>query len=63
MESLPLDATVTEIYDEFSKYGVIAENAEENKPRIKLYYDDEGKFKGSAIISKFPSRRQGMSCY
>lgn len=36
----------------FSKCGVIAESAESNKPRIKLYYDDEGKFKGDALVGK-----------
>ena len=50
--SLPLDATEDEIYDTFSKYGVIAESAENDQPRIKLYADDKGKFKGDALIGE-----------
>ena len=50
--SLPDDVTEDELFDTFSKYGVIAESADNNKPRIKLYSDDQGNFKGDALIGK-----------
>ncbi|KIW01297.1 hypothetical protein, variant [Verruconis gallopava] len=51
--SLPLDVTVDEVYEVFSKYGIIAEEIDSNKPRIKLYTDEEGKPKGDALIVYF----------
>lgn len=37
----------------FSKCGVIAEEIDQGRPRIKLYTDDEGNFKGDALIVYF----------
>ena len=37
----------------FSKCGVIAEEIDGRKPRIKLYMDDQGNFKGDALIVYF----------
>lgn len=37
----------------FKKFGVIAESAETNKPRIKLYTDEQGNFKGDALIGMY----------
>lgn len=51
--SIPLDATVEEVNDVFSKCGVIAEEIDRRRPRIKMYTDDEGKFKGDALIVYF----------
>jgi HIV Tat-specific factor 1 len=51
--SLPLDVTVAELHDVFSKYGIIAEEVDSGKPRIKLYTDDVGKPKGDALIVYF----------
>jgi HIV Tat-specific factor 1 len=51
--SLPDDVTEDELFDVFSRYGVIAENVESNKPRIKLYTDENGQFKGDALIVYF----------
>ncbi len=34
----------------FSKYGIIAEDLLAGKPKIKLYTDDDGKFKGDALV-------------
>jgi len=34
----------------FSRFGVIAEEIDSGKPRIKLYSDDAGNFKGDALI-------------
>ncbi|KAL3962108.1 hypothetical protein ACCO45_003631 [Purpureocillium lilacinum] len=51
---LPLDATVTEIHDLFSrKCGIIAEEIDSGAPRIKLYTDDAGQFKGDALVVFF----------
>lgn len=51
--SLPLDTTVQEVHDVFSRCGVIAEEIDRGKPRIKLYTDDDGNFKGDALILYF----------
>ena len=53
--SLPDDVTAEELHDVFCRYGVIAESADSNKPRIKLYADDQGNFKGDALIGELPS--------
>lgn len=42
-----------EVNDVFSKCGVIAEEIDRRRPRIKMYTDDEGKFKGDALIVYF----------
>ncbi|RAK78274.1 U2 snRNP complex subunit CUS2 [Aspergillus fijiensis CBS 313.89] len=51
--SIPLDATFDEIRDLFSKCGVIAEEIDSGRPRIKMYNDDDGKFKGEALVVYF----------
>ena len=51
--SIPLDVTVDEMHDVFSKCGVIAEEIDSHRPRIKLYTDEEGKFKGDALVVYF----------
>jgi len=51
--SLPPDADAEELHQVFSRYGVIAESLDSDSPRIKLYYDDDGKFKGDALIVYF----------
>ncbi|KAI9777808.1 MAG: hypothetical protein M1816_004408 [Peltula sp. TS41687] len=51
--NLPPDATFEEVNSVFSKCGVIAEGIDEGKPRIKLYADEEGRFKGDALIVYF----------
>lgn len=51
---LPLDCTVEEVAAVFSrKCGVIAEEIDSGKPRIKLYTNDKGEFKGDALIVFF----------
>ncbi|KAB8291272.1 hypothetical protein EYC80_009958 [Monilinia laxa] len=51
---LPSDATVEEVHEVFSrKCGVIAEEIDSGKPRIKLYTDEKGEFKGDALIVFF----------
>jgi HIV Tat-specific factor 1 len=51
--SIPLDAEFDEIRDIFSRCGVIAEEIDSGRPRIKMYTDDEGKFKGEALVVYF----------
>ncbi|KAK5132902.1 hypothetical protein LTR08_008348 [Meristemomyces frigidus] len=51
--SLPEDVDVDEIHQVFSKYGVIAESLDGDAPRIKLYNNEDGKFKGDALIVYF----------
>lgn len=51
--SLPLDTDIHEVHSLFSRYGVIAEEIDSTKPRIKLYTDDDGKFKGDALVVYF----------
>jgi HIV Tat-specific factor 1 len=51
--SIPLDADVDEVKHTFSKCGVIAEEIDSGQPRIKMYEDDKGQFKGDALIVYF----------
>ena len=51
--SLPQDVSVSEVKDIFSRCGVIAEEIDSGKPRIKLYTNDDGSFKGDALIVYF----------
>jgi HIV Tat-specific factor 1 len=51
--SLPLDVTVEEVHEVFSKYGIIAEEVDSGKPRIKLYTDATGNPKGDALVVYF----------
>lgn len=48
--NLPTDVDVQEIKDVFGRCGVIAEEMDDNKPRIKLYTNDDGSLKGDALI-------------
>ncbi|KAL4892189.1 hypothetical protein BDV59DRAFT_180266 [Aspergillus ambiguus] len=53
VNSIPLDADFDEIQHVFSKCGVIAEEIDSGRPRIKMYMDDKGKFKGEALVVYF----------
>lgn len=53
MTSIPLDADIEEINHTFSKCGVIAEEIDSGQPRIKMYEDDKGQFKGDALVVYF----------
>ncbi|PSK55415.1 Splicing factor U2AF-associated protein 2 [Elsinoe australis] len=51
---LPKDATSDELFDIFSrKGGLIANNIDSETPRIKMYAEDDGSFKGEALITFF----------
>jgi len=51
--SLPLDVDVPEVKKVFQRCGLIAEEIDSGKPRIKLYEDENGVFKGDALIVFF----------
>jgi HIV Tat-specific factor 1 len=50
--NLPPNATPSKIASVFSKAGVLLDG-DDGQPRIKLYYDDEGNFKGEALVMYF----------
>ncbi|KAG0649719.1 Splicing factor U2AF-associated 2 [Hyphodiscus hymeniophilus] len=59
---LPHDVTVDEVHEVFSrKCGVIAEEIDSGKPRIKLYTDDNGDFKGDALVVFFKAPSVDMA--
>ncbi|KAI9734137.1 MAG: hypothetical protein M1818_006659 [Claussenomyces sp. TS43310] len=59
---LPYDATVEEVREVFSrKCGVIAEEIDSGKPRIKLYTDKDGEFKGDALVVFFKAPSVNMA--
>lgn len=49
---LPPDATVSEVHETFSKFGLI-EIDDTDQPKIKLYANDEGRFNGEALVVYF----------
>lgn len=59
---LPLDVQVEEVRDVFSrKCGVIAEEIDSGQPRIKLYTDEAGRFKGDALVVFFKAPSVDMA--
>ena len=42
-----------ELFNVFSRYGVIMESIDDNKPRVKMYYNEAGEFNGDALIGMF----------
>ncbi|CAG8908327.1 unnamed protein product [Penicillium egyptiacum] len=50
---IPGDAELSEIQDLFSKYGILAEELDTGKPRIKMYTDEYGNFNGEALVVYF----------
>ncbi|KAG5518800.1 hypothetical protein PMAC_002771 [Pneumocystis sp. 'macacae'] len=53
VSNLPLDVTEDEIRERFSKCGVISENIDTGKPRIKIYVNERGEPKGDAVVIFF----------
>ncbi|KAI0136988.1 RNA recognition motif family protein [Xylariales sp. AK1849] len=59
---LPLDATVDEVHDVFArKCGVVAEEIDSGRPRIKLYMGGDGHFKGDALVVFFKPQSVEMA--
>ena len=59
---LPHDVTIEEVHEVFSrKCGVIAEEIDSGKPRIKLYTDEKGDFKGDGLIVFFKAPSVDMA--
>lgn len=59
---LPADTTIEEVHELFSrKGGVIAEEIDSGDPRIKLYTDAEGNFKGDALVVFFKPQSVEMA--
>jgi HIV Tat-specific factor 1 len=59
---LPLDATVDEVHELFSrKCGVVAEEIDSGRPRIKMYKDAEGRFQGDALVVFFKPQSVDMA--
>lgn len=46
VSGLPLDTTDEEFIEMMSKYGIIMQDPDTNKPKIKLYRDSNGQLKG-----------------
>ncbi|KAF2722842.1 hypothetical protein K431DRAFT_283668 [Polychaeton citri CBS 116435] len=61
VENLPLDVTVGELKEEFTRFGMIAESLSDDTPRIKLYTNDDGTPKGAALIVYFRPESVGMA--
>ena len=62
MTGLPFDVTIEEVHEVFSrKCGVIAEEIDSGKPRIKLYIDEKGDFKGDALVVFFKAPSVDMA--
>ncbi|KAJ5227932.1 hypothetical protein N7489_008640 [Penicillium chrysogenum] len=51
--NIPRDAELSEIRDLFSKYGILAEEVDTGKPRIKMYTDEDGNFNGDVLVVYF----------
>ncbi|CAI7613261.1 unnamed protein product [Penicillium glandicola] len=51
--NIPRDAQLSEIQEVFAKYGILAEELDTGKSRIKMYTDENGDFKGEALVVYF----------
>lgn len=51
--SIPLDADEEEVKLVFSRCGMIAEEIDSGRPRIKMYEDTKGQFKGDVLVVYF----------
>ncbi|EIW68105.1 hypothetical protein TREMEDRAFT_32917 [Tremella mesenterica DSM 1558] len=58
--NLPPDTTPELLANVFSKAGVLM-IGDDGKPRIKMYYDDEGRFKGEALVLYFKEGSVGLA--
>lgn len=61
VSNLPVDAQKEEIRILFAKYGIIAEEIDSGDPKIKMYKDDDGNFKGEALVVYFRPESVGLA--
>jgi HIV Tat-specific factor 1 len=59
---LPKDTTIEELESTFKKGGIIMIDAETSQPKIKLYYDQEGNFKGDALVIYYREESVDIAC-
>ncbi|CAI5439834.1 unnamed protein product [Caenorhabditis angaria] len=62
VQNLPTDITEQEFIDFMSKCGVIQPDARTNKPKIKLYRDEEGNLKGDARCCYIKKESIALAC-
>ncbi|KAJ2841523.1 hypothetical protein GGI22_007858, partial [Coemansia erecta] len=53
VSGLPTDATEYEVAEYFSQCGAIMPDIHTNSPKVKLYRDKEGVFKGDALVTYY----------
>ncbi|KAF2264586.1 hypothetical protein CC78DRAFT_463443 [Lojkania enalia] len=53
VRGLPLDATLLEIEEEFGRFAGLIDEGVDGKKRVTMYTDDDGNFKGEALIVFF----------
>ncbi|KAF2176740.1 hypothetical protein K469DRAFT_755462 [Zopfia rhizophila CBS 207.26] len=51
--NLPLDAKASEVEEVFTRYGGMIDTGTDGTKRIKMYEDEQGKFKGEALVVFF----------
>lgn len=59
---LPLDTTISEVYDYFSKSGIIMTDMFNQQPRIHLYEHSNGSLKGDAMIVYLREESVKLAC-
>lgn len=62
VSNLPLDCTVEEIAETFKKGGVFLLDPITLKPKIKLYNDESGHFKGDALVIYLREESVTLTC-
>ncbi|ORX93255.1 hypothetical protein K493DRAFT_262613 [Basidiobolus meristosporus CBS 931.73] len=62
VSGLPLDTDVDEISKFFTKCGILQEDINTGKPRIKLYTKDDGSLKGDALVTYFKEESVALAC-
>ncbi|GAA5985486.1 hypothetical protein JCM10908_006993 [Rhodotorula pacifica] len=61
VSQLPASTTVTQLSETFSKAGLILEDVS-GEPKIKLYRDENGRFKGEALIVYLQEASVELAC-
>ena len=61
VQNLPLDATIQEIHEYFSKCGIILNDTLTNTYKIKMYCDESDRFKGEALVVYYKPESLNMA--